>query len=165
MKNPKYFKRLEQIPQLSKEEARVLQPVVDKFDFRTNEYYQSLINWRDPDDPIRRIVIPDINELNEWGELDASDEEIYTVVPGLEHKYEFTAVLLVSYVCGAYCRFCFRKRLFMDDNDSLAHDVRKGIKYIQESIIFLKQRFPNVEIIGLWVDQNCRVFEVDNTIR
>ena len=107
MKNPKYFRRLEQIPQLSKEEARVLQPVVDKFDFRTNEYYQSLIDWGDPDDPIRRIVIPDINELNEWGELDASDEEIYTVVPGLEHKYEFTAVLLVSYVCGAYCRFCF----------------------------------------------------------
>jgi len=132
MKNPKYFRRLEQIPQLRKKEVKELQPVVDKFDFRTNEYYQSLIDWKDPDDPIRRIVIPDINELNEWGELDASDEQIYTVLPGLEHKYEFTVVLLVSYVCGAYCRFCFRKRLFTDDNDDVLQDMSEGIKYIQE---------------------------------
>jgi hypothetical protein len=37
------------------------------------------------------------------------------------------------------------------------------ISHIQESIIFLKKRFPNVEIIGLWVDQNLRVYEIDNT--
>lgn len=35
------------------------------------------------------------------------------------------------------------------------------LSHIQESIIFLKKRFPNEEIIGLWVDQNCRVFELD----
>ena len=143
MKNPKYFRRLEQIPQLSKKEVNELQPVVDKFDFRTNEYYQSLIDWRDPDDPIRRIVIPDINELKEWGELDASDEEIYTVLPGLEHKYEFTAVLLVSYVCGAYCRFCFRKRLFMDDNDPVLQDKIK--KYTLANGVYYD---PENDIIG-----------------
>ena len=109
---------------------------VAKFNLRTNEYYQSLIDWGDPYDPIRRIVIPDINELHEWGEIDASNEEIYTVLPGLEHKYEFTAVLLVSYVCGAYCRFCFRKRLFMEDDDSVAQNVSDEINYIQESVIF-----------------------------
>ena len=37
--------------------------------------------------------------------------------------------------------------------------------HIQESLIFLKKRFPNVEIIGLWVDRNWRVFEIDYTNR
>ncbi|MCK4558241.1 MAG: hypothetical protein KAV45_00555 [Calditrichia bacterium] len=37
------------------------------------------------------------------------------------------------------------------------------LSHIQESIIFLKKHFPNVEIIGLWVDQNWQVFEIDNT--
>ncbi len=33
--------------------------------------------------------------------------------------------------------------------------------HIQESLIFLKKRFPNIEIIGLWVDRNLRVFEIN----
>jgi len=143
MNNPKYFRRLEQIPQLSKKEAIGLRAVVDKFDFRTNEYYQSLIDWEDPNDPIRRIVIPDINEINEWGNLDASDEEKYTVIPGLEHKYEFTAVLLVSNVCGAYCRFCFRKRIFMNENKELTQNLRERINYIQDH-----QEITNVLLTG-----------------
>jgi Trk K+ transport system NAD-binding subunit len=36
------------------------------------------------------------------------------------------------------------------------------LSHIQESIIFLKKRFPNFEIIGLWVDQNWQVFEINN---
>jgi voltage-gated potassium channel Kch len=39
------------------------------------------------------------------------------------------------------------------------------LSHIQESLIFLKKRFPNVEIIGLWVDQNWQVIEIDNTNR
>ncbi len=103
-----------------------------KFVFRTNDYYQGLINWDDPNDPIRKLVIPDASELHEWGELDASHEELYTKVPGLEHKYTDTALLLCNDVCGAYCRFCFRKRLFMDDNDEVVRDVSAGLKYISD---------------------------------
>ena len=51
--------------------------------------------------------MPDLQELNEWGELDASNEEKYTKVRGLEHKYTSTALLLVNEVCAAYCRFLF----------------------------------------------------------
>ena len=129
---PKYIVDIDKIPELSEEERRLLKPVVEKFTFRSNEYYQKLIDWRDPEDPIRRLVIPDIGELDAWGRLDASDEESYQKVPGLEHKYEFTALLLVNDVCGAYCRFCFRKRLFMDENDEVVRDVSQGIKYIRE---------------------------------
>lgn len=129
---PKYITRIDQIPQLSEEEKERLKPVQDTFVFRSNEYYQSLINWDDPDDPIRKLVIPDVSELENWGMLDPSNEEAYTRVPGLEHKYDSVALLLVNNVCGAYCRFCFRKRLFMHENEEVVRDVSHGIEYIKE---------------------------------
>jgi lysine 2,3-aminomutase len=129
---PRYVNKLEQVPGLSDEERNQLQPVAEKFAFRTNEYYQSLIDWNDPDDPIRRIVMPDLQELDEFGEMDASDEHSYTVRKGLEHKYGDTALLLVNNVCGAYCRFCFRKRLFTDGNDEVTNDISDAVTYIEQ---------------------------------
>jgi KamA family protein len=130
-KKPKYITKLEQVPQLSESQRARLQPVADKFVFRSNDYYQKLIDWNDPDDPIRALVIPMESELEEWGRLDASYEQLYTPVPGVEHKYKDTALLLVNDVCGAYCRYCFRKRLFMDDNDEVVRDVSGGLDYIR----------------------------------
>lgn len=128
---PRYINKLEQVGALSEEERRQLEPVSQKFAFRTNDYYQSLINWDDPDDPIRRIVMPDLQELDDFGEMDASDEMSYTVLKGLEHKYADTALLLVNNVCGAYCRFCFRKRLFTDGNDEVTNDITDAVAYIR----------------------------------
>ena len=132
-RKPKYLTKLGQIPQLTESEKRELQKVNDKFVFRTNDYYQSLIDWNDPNDPIKRIIMPDLQELNEWGELDASNEEKYTKVRGLEHKYTSTALLLVNEVCAAYCRFCFRKRLFMNENDEVTKDISEGLEYIKNN--------------------------------
>jgi len=132
-KKIKYLTKLEQIPQLTESEREKMQPVNDKFVFRTNDYYQSLIDWDDPNDPIKRIIMPDVEELNEWGELDASNEEKYTKVHGLEHKYTSTALLLVNEVCAAYCRFCFRKRLFMNENDEVTKDISQGLEYIKNN--------------------------------
>jgi KamA family protein len=132
MYKPKYITNLDQITEIPAGERKKLKEVTEKFMFRTNEYYQKLINWDDPDDPIRRIVIPNQAELATWGRLDASDEEKYAVIPGLEHKYEFTVLLLVNDFCSAYCRFCFRKRIFMDVNDEVVRDATTGINYIRE---------------------------------
>ncbi|HKR12260.1 MAG TPA: KamA family radical SAM protein [Pyrinomonadaceae bacterium] len=128
----RYLTKLDQVSELSEEERQQLKPVSDKFTFRTNEYYQSLIDWNDPDDPIRRIVMPDVQELHEFGQMDASDEISYTALKGLEHKYSDTALLLVNNVCGAYCRFCFRKRLFTDGNDETTNDITEALAYIKE---------------------------------
>jgi KamA family protein len=127
----RYIRRLEQIPQLSAEEKARLAAVAERYVFRANDYYLNLINWDDPQDPIRHLIIPHPNELKEWGELDASDEQANTVARGVQHKYTDTVLLLCNEVCGAYCRYCFRKRLFMDDNDETTNDVRQGIEYIQ----------------------------------
>ena len=132
MKTPKYFTKLDQIHELNEEERAALKNVTEKFAFRANEYYLSLIDWNDPEDPIRRIIIPNMGELDEWGMLDASNESAYTMVHGLQHKYGSTAVLLVTDTCGGYCRFCFRKRLFIDGFDEVARDVAEGIRYIRE---------------------------------
>ena len=131
-KSPKYLTRLGQIPQLGHEEREQLEKVNEQFIFRSNDYYQSLIDWDDPEDPIRRIIMPDVQELDDWGQLDASNEEKYIKVKGLEHKYTSTALLLVNEVCAAYCRFCFRKRLFMDENEEVTKDISDGLEYIRE---------------------------------
>ncbi|ABA89626.1 radical SAM domain iron-sulfur cluster-binding oxidoreductase [Syntrophotalea carbinolica DSM 2380] len=135
MSHKKYITNIDQIPELNRLEEhhrQKLKAVQKRYAFRSNGYYQSLIDWNDPKDPIRRIVIPSADELQPWGELDASGESLYSKAPGLEHKYPDTAVLLVSDVCGALCRFCFRKRLFMDDNQEVARDVSAGLAYIRK---------------------------------
>ena len=55
------------------------------------------------------MIILCSEELRDWGRLDASDEAAVCVAPGVQHKYEHTVLLLCNEVCGAYCRFCFRK--------------------------------------------------------
>jgi len=127
----KYVRDLGLLDHLSQEEREWLAPVIRKYKFRANNYYLSLIDWDDPDDPIRQIVIPRAEELEAWGELDASHEIDYTVAPGCQHKYPHVALLLVNEVCGAYCRFCFRKRLFMDGNDEVVNDISPGLDYIR----------------------------------
>lgn len=130
-KRARYITKLGQIDQLDAEQQQSLARVAETFAFRTNDYYQGLIDWDDPDDPIRRLVIPDVQELKVFGEWDASDEASYTVAPGLEHKYRDTALLLANNVCGAYCRFCFRKRLFTQDNDEVVNDITEALAYIR----------------------------------
>ena len=126
----KYFTDVEELKQLSAEERARLKKVTEKFPWLANEYYLSLINWDERDDPIRRIVVPHIDELEEWGRLDPSDEQRYTVMPGVEHKYHSTALLLVSNVCDGICRYCFRKRLF--SRGEVLEDLPAALEYIRE---------------------------------
>jgi len=123
--------RIEQLEQLSGQGRAELKKVTDKFGFRSNDYYLSLINWDDPDDPIRTIIIPHIRELDEWGRLDPSDEKAYTIMPGLEHKYNSTALLLVSNVCDGICRYCFRKRVFIESQKEYLLDLPAALRYIK----------------------------------
>jgi KamA family protein len=172
MKKPIYITNINQVPELTSEEQDALVPVTAKFIFRSNSYYQQLINWDDPDDPIRRIIVPLGDELENWGRLDASDEVSYTVVPGLEHKYKDTALLLANDVCGGYCRFCFRKRLFMEDNDEVVRDISHGLEYIRrhpeisnvlvtggDPLIMSTERLA--EIVGrLWEVPHVRIIRI-----
>jgi len=129
-KRVKYVRSVEQLEQLPVAERERLKAVEDRFVFRANDYYLKLIDWSDPKDPIRQLVVPREEELNEWGKLDASNEQSVTVARGVQHKYTDTVLLLCNEVCGAYCRYCFRKRLFMDENDEVTNDISAGLDYI-----------------------------------
>ncbi len=128
----KYVTKIEQLAQLSEQETADLKTVTDKFPFRCSDYYFSLIDWDDPADPIRRIVIPNVQELDEWGRLDPSDEQAYTVIPGLEHKYNSTALFLVSNICDGICRYCFRKRVFIEPKSVRLQDIPAAIQYVRQ---------------------------------
>jgi lysine 2,3-aminomutase len=128
----KYVRSLDKIPNIPEAERKRLAKVAERYVFRVNDYYLGLIDWDDPDDPIKQLVIPRQEELNDWGRLDASRESLVTVARGVQHKYPHTVLLLCNEVCGAYCRYCFRKRLFMDENDEVSLDVSEGLRYIAQ---------------------------------
>ena len=128
----KYFRSASQIDGIPDDAARTIEEVSNTYVFRANDYYLGLIDWDDPDDPIRQLIIPRKDELRDWGTLDASDEASNTVVRGVQHKYGDTALVLVNNVCGSYCRYCFRKRLFMNENDETINNLTEAYAYIRE---------------------------------
>jgi lysine 2,3-aminomutase len=76
-------------------------------------YYLSLIDRTDPDDPIRRQVVPAAAEGRSVpGDLgDPLGEVAHEVAPGLVRRYPDRALLIATDRCAVYCRFCTRSRL------------------------------------------------------
>jgi len=133
--HPKYItsiSALDNLVGLAPKEREMMERVTDVFPFRANDYYLSLIDWKDRRDPIKAIIIPDSRELEVGGSADPSCEKDYTKKPGLQHKYDQTGLLLLTDVCGGICRFCFRKRLFMSCERETVRDVSENIAYIRE---------------------------------
>lgn len=105
--------------------------------------YADLVNWENPDDPLRQLLIPSDDEESDIGSLDTSGEEFSTVIPGLQHKYEQTAVLIVTQACAGHCRYCFRRRLMSKDVM-----VKETIEDLQEAISYIKQH-PEIDNVLL----------------
>lgn len=133
MHTPQHINDISRVKGIPHQELESLKPVMEKFEFKSNDYYLSLIDWDDPHDPIRRIIIPCQEELNQWGKMDASNEKKYSVMPGVQHKYQSTAVFLASDACGGYCRYCFRKRLFIyPEQKEFLTDYEAAIDYVRK---------------------------------
>ena len=130
-----YITDIRQIPffqTMPESEQEILIKVTNRFPFRASKHYLSLIDWNNPKDPIKRIIFPDPRELEASGSPDPSLEKHYTVQNGLQHKYPQTALLLLSDVCGGICRFCFRKRLFMDCKRQTVRDYMPALEYVRD---------------------------------
>jgi L-lysine 2,3-aminomutase len=96
---------------ISRAEKTRLKRIIDRHPMSITKYYASLIDWNDPDDPLRKMTIPSDGELDISGIYDQSGEQQSTKLTGLQHKYTRTALLLTTNMCTTYCRYCFRKRL------------------------------------------------------
>ena len=59
----KYLTKLSKLDQIPDSEREVLAEVEKKFVFRVTDYYAELIDWNDPNDPIKQLVIPRPEEL------------------------------------------------------------------------------------------------------
>ncbi len=127
-----YLTDVSDIRSLPDKEKRELRTITQRYPFLANDYYLDLINWDDPHDPIRRIIIPHPSELLTTGSLDPSNEHKYTVCRGVEHKYTPTALLLATNTCGGLCRFCFRKRIFLENNREIAFDFNNALTYFTQ---------------------------------
>jgi lysine 2,3-aminomutase len=76
-------------------------------------YFFNLIDPADENCPIRRQVIPRIEETETaaWEMSDPCGEDSHSPVPGLVHRYPDRVLFLVTDRCAAYCRYCTRSRL------------------------------------------------------
>jgi len=79
-------------------------------------YFISLINPDDPDDPIRKQVVPTEGELVPFTAMmeDSLAEDRHSPVPGLVHRYPDRVLMLVTTQCASYCRYCTRSRIVGD---------------------------------------------------
>jgi len=96
---------------LTPNEVAKLSAAAERHPMSITPYYLSLIDWSDPSDPIRKMAVPSGDELSPIGSYDTSGESENTKLPGLQHKYGPTALVLTTNRCAVYCRHCFRKRL------------------------------------------------------
>lgn len=94
------------------------------------KFYREHIQRSGYYDQLKRIVEPSLKEFESPGSLDTSGEHSNTVVPGLQHKYPQTGLLLVTDRCASYCRYCFRKRIVGKDSDEVAPDYAEVARYI-----------------------------------
>ncbi len=76
-------------------------------------HFFNLIDRDDPACPIRRQVIPRIEEAwNAPEEMaDPCGEDSHMPVPGLVHRYPDRVLFLVTDRCASYCRYCTRSRV------------------------------------------------------
>ena len=124
--------QLNQYTVLSKKEEKLLKRVVQRHPMRVTSYYLSLVDWNDPHDPIRKMAIPSVEELNLQGSYDTSGEAENTRLRGLQHKYLETALVLATNRCATYCRYCFRKRLVGLSNTEVVEHFDEAASYIRQ---------------------------------
>lgn len=113
-------------------ELQQLCGIQDKFPMFVNPYYLSLIDEKDPEDPIRKMCIPSLAELNAGGAEDTSGEQSNTVITGMQHKYRQTVLILSTNQCAMYCRHCFRKRMVGLSAEEIAEYISDMAQYVRE---------------------------------
>lgn len=76
-------------------------------------HFFNLIDKDDPNCPIRRQIIPRLEEgWNAPEEVaDPCGEDSHMPVPGLVHRYPDRVLFLVTDRCASYCRYCTRSRV------------------------------------------------------
>jgi lysine 2,3-aminomutase len=108
----------------------------DKFRVDITPYFLSLIDPDDPNDPIRKQVIPTDCEHEAFTAMmeDSLAEDRHSPVPGLVHRYPDRVLMLVTTQCASYCRYCTRSRIVGDATQNFSrHDFEAQLDYIRRT--------------------------------
>lgn len=97
----------------TREERHTIAELGDRLPVGITPYYASLIDPEEPEDPIRKTMVPvgQEFELSPGEQADPLGEDADMPVPGLVHRYPDRVLFLVTSFCATYCRYCTRSRL------------------------------------------------------
>jgi lysine 2,3-aminomutase len=127
--------QLEQHLILSDEERAGVLLSGNKLAMAITPHYFNLIDQLDPDCPIRKQVIPRIEEsLDDPAEMaDPCGEDSHMPVPGLVHRYPDRVLFLVTDRCAAYCRYCTRSRVVSGVGEQTLHmEHEAAFRYLEQ---------------------------------
>ena len=123
------------MPTLTPEEFAGSKLANTKLALAITPYFFNLIDPADEQCPIRRQVIPRVEETHTapWEMSDPCGEDSHSPVPGLVHRYPDRVLFLVTDRCAAYCRYCTRSRLVSNATGYDFHpEFDRQIQYIRE---------------------------------
>ena len=93
------------------ERLAALERVAARYAVAITPAMAELIDPDDPADPIARQFVPTEAELDHRpGEsADPIGDQTHSPVEGIVHRYPDRVLLMATYACAVYCRFCFRR--------------------------------------------------------
>lgn len=129
--------QLVQYAAFSPEEEAAIREVAQVHPVNIPRYYLSLVDPDDPDDPIRRMCFPSAEELVVAGAMgettaDPYGDDKHDKGNGVLHKYDYTALIVVTECCAMYCRHCFRRRIVGRPDGREPRDFAGALRYIAE---------------------------------
>ncbi|MDI1313720.1 MAG: lysine 2,3-aminomutase, partial [Prosthecobacter sp.] len=129
------LKQLEEHLTLTEEERSGVLLSGNKLAMAITPHYFNLIDPEDPGCPIRRQVIPRIEETWEDPEemSDPCGEDSHMPVPGLVHRYPDRVLFLVTDRCASYCRYCTRSRVVSGVGEKELHtEFEAAFRYLEK---------------------------------
>src|SRR5947207_10314027 len=127
--------QLEEHLSLNEEERAGVLLSGDKLALAITPHFFNLIPRENADDPIRRQMIPRVEET--WGSpydmADPCGEDSHMPVPGLVHRYPDRVLFLVTDRCASYCRYCTRSRVVSGVGEQELHtDFEEALRYLEQ---------------------------------
>ncbi len=93
-----------------------------------------MIDFDNPNCPIKLQSLPDIREFNEFGQLDPMNEEQSNPSGKITRRYPNKLIINVTNACPMYCRHCQRRRLIGNvDKNSSKKDIDESIEFIKNN--------------------------------
>ncbi len=128
------LRQLEEHLELSEEERSGVLLSGTKLAMSVTPHYFNLVEKDNPDCPIRRQIIPRIEEtlVAPHEMADPCGEDSHMPVPGLVHRYPDRVLFLVTDRCASYCRYCTRSRVVSGAGEQdLETDYEAAFQYLE----------------------------------